>query len=140
MSDEQVMTIVRNYIEEQGTTGSRGIIFDGIPRTLNQAKLLDSLVNIDLVINFEMKQDIIAQKLMGRRVCADCGQTWNVCHIDEDGYFMKPLLPSLYRGVYESMIREHEPKTVASKLDELVISCHKNGTLERRKDDTHEVI
>lgn len=38
---------------------------------------------------------------------------------------MKPLLPGIYKGIYEGLIREHEPKEVAAKLDELVISCHK---------------
>lgn len=73
-------------------------------------------------------------------MCTQCGANWNICHIDEDGYFMKPLLPGIYKGTYETLIREHDAKDVAAKLDELVITCHKNGNLEKRKDDTEEVI
>ena len=53
---------------------------------------------------------------------------------------MKPLLPSLYRGVYEGLIREKSPKEVQEELDKLVVSCHKEGQLERRADDNEEVI
>ena len=30
---------------------------------------------------------------MGRRLCPNCNQNYNVCHIDRDGYFMKAILP-----------------------------------------------
>ena len=49
---------------------------------------------MDLIINFFNREEILIEKLMGRRVCPNCGKNYNVATIDtEDGYKMDPLLP-----------------------------------------------
>lgn len=50
-------------------------------------------ISIDLVFNFYAREDIIIEKLMGRRVCGQCNRNYNVASIDRDGYFMSALLP-----------------------------------------------
>lgn len=30
---------------------------------------------------------------MARRVCEGCGENYNICNIDRDGYLMEPLNP-----------------------------------------------
>ena len=57
--------------------------------------MLESTTNIsvDLIFNFVTLDDILVEKLMGRRVCPLCNRNYNVAHIDRDGYFMKALLP-----------------------------------------------
>lgn len=69
-------------------------MLDGMPRTLAQAQhLSDMEIPINLVLNFIHRDDILLEKLMGRRVCPVCNRNYNVAHIDRDGYFMKALLP-----------------------------------------------
>ena len=65
-----------------------GIILDGVPRTLNQAKMLMSAgIHIDLIINFYNRDEILMEKLMGRRVCPSCNRNYNVADINTpDGY------------------------------------------------------
>lgn len=50
-------------------------------------------IGIDLIFNFMNRDDILLEKLMGRRVCPQCNRNYNITNIDRDGYFMKPLLP-----------------------------------------------
>ena len=56
-----------------------GFILDGYPRNLAQAKELDALgVEIDRVLLIEVQDDVIVQRLGGRRVCESCGTTFHI--------------------------------------------------------------
>jgi len=60
-----------------------GAIFDGYPRTVAQAQALDALLaklgrRIDRVVSLEVPLDDIIDRVTGRRVCLDCGQTYHV--------------------------------------------------------------
>jgi len=65
-----------------------------MPRTIAQAKMLaEHDISVDLIFNLTNRDDILLEKLMGRRVCPLCTRNYNMAHIDRDGYFMKALLP-----------------------------------------------
>lgn len=72
----------------------KGYILDGFPRTLRQAQMLEQMgVKIDYVINLEMPDELIVQRLTGRLVCPRCGATYHKqnlpsadgVHCDADG-------------------------------------------------------
>lgn len=61
-----------------------GILFDGYPRTTNQAYMLDDLLKkynreIDCVINFEIDDEAIIDRIGGRLNCK-CGETYHVVY------------------------------------------------------------
>lgn len=63
---------------------NKGILFDGYPRTMNQAHLLDDLLKkygrkIDKVINFEIDDEAIVDRIGGRLICK-CGETYHRVH------------------------------------------------------------
>jgi adenylate kinase len=64
--DRVVNQIVQPQLDEARKTG---LIFDGFPRTLNQAKYLQEHLKIDIVFNLHLREDILIRKLLGRRVC-----------------------------------------------------------------------
>lgn len=68
---------------------------DGYPRTVSQAKTLSSYQKLDLVINFELPDDVLLTKLLGRRVCDKCGRNYNVADINQGDIVMPPLNPKL---------------------------------------------
>jgi adenylate kinase len=72
---------------------SKGFILDGFPRTLNQAKELEKITKIDLVVNINLKKDLLIKKLAARRICRGCGNIYNVADIREGGIHLPPLLP-----------------------------------------------
>jgi adenylate kinase len=45
------------------------MIFDGYPRTINQAKHLEAHLKVDIVLQLHLKESILIRKLLGRRVC-----------------------------------------------------------------------
>jgi adenylate kinase len=60
-----------------------GFILDGFPRTVPQAESLASGLEaagttIDAAIDFQMGDDLIVQRIVSRRVCSECGATYNV--------------------------------------------------------------
>jgi adenylate kinase len=66
---------------------------DGYPRTVQQAKDLDAAQSVSRVVNITLPEDVLITKLLGRRVCGDCGKNYNVAAIHEGDLDMPPLLP-----------------------------------------------
>jgi len=79
--DEVTIGMVAERLKDPDCAG--GFILDGFPRTTKQAESLDRILAddgraIDLVINLVVSDDTILARISGRRVCASCGQIYNV--------------------------------------------------------------
>ncbi len=55
---------------------SKGVIFDGYPRNLEQAKLLETHMKIDKVLNINLTDEEVVVRIGGRRSCI-CGATYH---------------------------------------------------------------
>jgi adenylate kinase len=65
-----------------GLPPGTGFILDGFPRTVPQAEALEAGlraagVAIDAAIDFQIEDGLIVQRIVSRRVCGDCGATYN---------------------------------------------------------------
>ena len=79
--DEITNDIVKERLE-QGNFGN-GFILDGYPRNVFQAKSLEQIsqeldVKIDAVVNIDVDFEQLVERLSGRRICRDCGATYNL--------------------------------------------------------------
>ena len=79
--DDITIPMVTEYIDSD--LSKNGIILDGFPRTLDQAKKLDEILGkrgkkVDLVINLTTPIDEIIDRLITRRVCPNCKTTYNI--------------------------------------------------------------
>ncbi len=79
--DEIMIEIIRNRFAEADCQA--GFILDGFPRTLQQARALDKLldeqeVELDAVIYLNVPVAVIQERLSRRRVCSDCGATYHL--------------------------------------------------------------
>ena len=72
--DEVVIAILKERISKDDC--KNGFILDGFPRTVPQAEALG--VRIDKVIDIEVADEKIMQRLSGRRVCEKCGASYHV--------------------------------------------------------------
>jgi adenylate kinase len=59
----------------------KGFILDGFPRTIEQAKMLESTVKIDVIILLMVPDSIIIERMITRRVCKSCGSVYNVRYL-----------------------------------------------------------
>ncbi len=79
--DDFTIQMVRDYLKDN--TFENGFILDGFPRTIVQARELESIArefkfNIDAIVNLDIPQAKLIKRLSGRRTCKDCGSTFHV--------------------------------------------------------------
>jgi adenylate kinase len=79
--DEVTIGIVRERLSKADC--EKGFLLDGFPRTVAQAEALDSMLaeldkKIDFVINIDVDQSILMERLTGRRICKNCGATYHL--------------------------------------------------------------
>ena len=89
-----------------------GYILDGFPRTLAQADALDQKVEIDAAVDVEVPDELIVERMAGRRVCPKCGEPYHVS-------FKAPKVEGICdRCGAELMIRKDDmPETVLKRLE-----------------------
>lgn len=56
----------------------KGFILDGFPRTIEQANTLESITIIDVILQLDVPDEIIIQRLSSRRICRKCGEVYNI--------------------------------------------------------------
>jgi adenylate kinase len=76
---ELVMKLVQQRLQKDDC--KPGYLLDGFPRTIRQAEDLEKFSPLRLVINIELKEAYLMEKIMGRRVCPCCNKNFNVAHI-----------------------------------------------------------
>ncbi|MGI6706014.1 MAG: adenylate kinase family protein [Clostridia bacterium] len=81
VSDEVVNKVVQHALEEP--EHASGVIFDGYPRTIAQAKSLDSYLadrgkKVDFTLNFKVTREVLLHRLLGRRVCPKCRKVFHI--------------------------------------------------------------
>lgn len=79
--DALVIELLRNRLQLEDA--KNGAIFDGYPRTVDQAKALDAMLasmgrRIEKVIALDVPEDAIVDRISGRRSCEACGQVYHV--------------------------------------------------------------
>ena len=75
--DEVVIGIIRERLVKDDCKA--GFILDGFPRTIPQAEALDMMgIEINRVINIDVADDNIVNRMSGRRVCEKCGASYHM--------------------------------------------------------------
>ncbi|MDF9867543.1 adenylate kinase [Bacilli bacterium PM5-3] len=79
--DEVTINIVKERLMEDDC--QKGFLFDGFPRTINQAVALNEMLKdmnkkIDVVINIDVPFDVLLKRLISRRMCRSCGTSFHL--------------------------------------------------------------
>ncbi|UXR69245.1 adenylate kinase [Staphylococcus sp. IVB6246] len=113
--DEVTVGIVKERISEDDA--KKGFLLDGFPRTIEQAEALNSILEelgreIDAVVNIEVPEEELMNRLTGRRICETCGTTYHlvfnppkvegVCDLDGGKLYQR---------------EDDNPETVANRLN-----------------------
>ena len=78
--DEVVIEVLKKRISEPDCA-ERGFILDGYPRTIPQAESLSKITKINVIINLNIPDWIIIERLSNRRTCRDCEAIFNVKYV-----------------------------------------------------------
>ncbi|MFI3227624.1 MAG: adenylate kinase [Clostridia bacterium] len=55
-----------------------GFILDGFPRTIPQAEALVNIADIDVALSVEVPDEVIENRMTGRRTCSKCSETFHI--------------------------------------------------------------
>ncbi len=93
-----------------------GFILDGFPRTLAQAEMLSATLErlgleIDAVVQMDVSEETILQRLTGRRVCEACGANYHVTNL-------RPAKPGVCDGCGGSLVQRPDDRrdTILTRL------------------------
>ena len=80
LPDDVVIGIVRERLNRQDC--KNGFLLDGFPRTVPQAEALEGFAALDVAINVDSDEDVIVERIAGRRMCRACGEALHVKTLD----------------------------------------------------------
>lgn len=134
-------SLVIKLIEEriQQSDAQKGFILDGFPRTVPQAQSLDEMLRslsiaLTCVVKIEVSRDLLLSRLTGRRVCPNCGATYNI------GTNMRPKKDGVCDKCGKDLIQraDDRPETIENRLGiyqkdtaPLIEFYEKKGLLQR---------
>ncbi|MGA2783519.1 MAG: nucleoside monophosphate kinase [Candidatus Bathyarchaeia archaeon] len=72
--DEIITELLKRHLSHDH---SKGFILEGYPRSIQQAKLLEAILKIDIVINLNISANVIVDRLSARTQCKNCGAIYN---------------------------------------------------------------
>jgi adenylate kinase len=79
VSDEVMEGVVTERLAQPDAV--RGFLLDGYPRTPGQAEFLQGLLapeGVHLAVDLDVPEDVVVERITGRRVCRSCGTTYSL--------------------------------------------------------------
>jgi adenylate kinase len=77
--DQIVIELVKNRVEEADC--NNGFLLDGYPRTVPQAEAMMQFKKIDAALNFVAPDEVIMERIGGRRTCSKCGAIYHIKNV-----------------------------------------------------------
>ena len=113
--DELVIELVKDRIVKDDC--KNGMILDGFPRTIPQAEALDTMLveldmPIDYVLNVDVPDSAIVERMAGRTVCPSCGASYHKINKVE-------TVPGICNECSSNLIQREDDKeeTVIKRLE-----------------------
>ena len=72
--------LVIGLIQEKLESIKGPVLLDGFPRSLEQARRLDSLAKIDLAVDIGVNEDKLVNRITKRRSCKGCGAVFHLVY------------------------------------------------------------
>ncbi|PIN76314.1 adenylate kinase [Candidatus Woesearchaeota archaeon CG10_big_fil_rev_8_21_14_0_10_37_12] len=120
--DDVIMELVEKNLDMKGN------VFDGIPRTLNQAELLDRMTEIDFVIELKIDDEVAINRISGRRQDKE-GNIYSIYNLpegikeenliqreDDKQEAVKKRL-ELYRDETEPLLEYYKPRNIVHSIN-----------------------
>ncbi len=110
--DEVVIGIIKDRLKEDDC--KFGFILDGFPRTIPQAQALEDMgIEIDKVVDIEVPDKKITERMSGRRVCSKCANSYHLL-------YKKPKVEGICDACGGELVQRKDdaPETVQARLVE----------------------
>lgn len=152
VSDDIVTGLIAEKLDDPATL--KGVIFDGYPRTHAQAVSLDGLLaeknrTLHAVIELEVNEDALVDRITGRYSCAKCGAPYHdrhslpkvagVCDVcgstdfkrrpDDNEETVRARMAE-YRAKTAPILPYYEAKGLLKRVDGMADIAHVNAAIE----------
>lgn len=109
--DDLMIRLVLDEAEKEAENGN-SLLLDGFPRTMEQAKALAESVNVDLVVDLNVPNDTIIERISERYVHLGSGRVYNLS-------YNPPRVPGLDDITGEKLVQREDdkPETVRRRLE-----------------------
>ena len=75
--DDVIIGIIQERLAQPDC--AKGYILDGVPRTIPQAEAMEKMgIEVDCALSIEVEDQVIIERMAGRRTCKDCSQTFHI--------------------------------------------------------------
>ncbi len=74
--DDLIVQIIKDRVSQPDC--ANGYLLDGFPRTMNQAKELEKITDIDLVLNIGVDTELLVERAVGRRICPKDASVYHI--------------------------------------------------------------
>ncbi|KAL4854871.1 Adenylate kinase 1 [Chlorella vulgaris] len=119
LPDALILRVIREHLMESRSKGTERFLLDGFPRTADQAAALEQIADVQLAVNLDLREEVLVEKCLGRRMCSKCGKNYNIADI---------FLPATADGRPEIVMPPLSPPP----------ECMEH--MEQRSDDTEPVV
>ena len=109
--DEVIIGIITERLAEDDC--KNGYILDGVPRTIAQAEAMEKAgINFDAVVSIEVADQVIMERMSGRRVCEHCGASYHLVAVP-------PKVPGVCDSCGGKLVQRKDdaPETVKDRLE-----------------------
>ena len=109
--DEVIIGIVNERLSRDDC--AKGYILDGVPRTIAQAEALEQGgIKFDAVVSIEISDEVIMERMSGRRVCESCGASYHLVAVP-------PKTPGVCDSCGGKLVQRKDdaPETVKARLE-----------------------
>ena len=109
--DEVIIGIITERVAEEDC--KNGYILDGVPRTIAQAEALEKAgIVFDDVVSIEISDEVIMERMSGRRVCEHCGTSYHLVGVP-------PRTPGVCDSCGGKLVQRKDdaPETVKARLE-----------------------
>ena len=106
--DSVVIDMVRERLSMADAEG--GYLLDGFPRTVEQAIALDEISAPEAVVDIQVPDERLMDRLTGRRICEKCSGTFHISKLADEH-----ICPVCGGAVYQR--NDDQPETITTRLN-----------------------
>jgi adenylate kinase len=123
LPDAMILSVIRKRFAAAAEQGVDRFLLDGFPRSVPQAAELEGAADVQLALNLDLREEVLVEKCLGRRMCSKCGRNYNVADIQlaasggRPAIVMPPLSPPAGCAQHMEQRSDDKEETVRRRLE-----------------------